>query len=159
MEIIKLNESGLAYVIIAIKPNNKYIFRQTQFKLDTAAGITTISKKSLKQMGYDDFWVKNNTTIGPIKEVSSAGGKYEPAYCVVLPLSTIHGKTLKNWPFYIRPEDDRDYRNLLGVDILSHFEFTFNYKDGCVTIKSISDPYISFPMLPNQRIDELEVNI
>jgi len=156
MEIIKLNESGLAYVIISIRPNNKYIYRQTPFKLDTAAGITTISKKSLKQLGYDDDWVKSNTTIGPIKEVSSAGGKYEPAYCVVLPVSTILGKTLNNWPFYIRPEDDRDYRNLLGVDILSHFEFTFSYKVGCVKIEPIDDPYIEFPMLPNQSIDELE---
>ena len=156
MEIIELNESGLAYVIISIKPNSKFIYRQIPFKLDTAAGITTISKKSLKQLGYDNIWVKNNTTIGPIKEVSSAGGKYEPAYCVILPISTILGKTLKNWPFYIRPEDDRDYRNLLGVDILSHFKFTFNYKIGHVKIEAIDDPYIAFPMLPNQSIDELE---
>ncbi|MCL2662553.1 MAG: hypothetical protein FWE83_04400 [Oscillospiraceae bacterium] len=158
MEIIELDENGLAYVLISIKPRERHIHRQIPFKLDTAAGITTISKKSLKQLSYDDAWVKNNTIIGPIKEVSSAGRGYEPAYCVVLPISTIQGKSLKNWPFYIRPEDDRDYRNLLGIDILSHFDFSFNYRKGYVKMNPIHDSYIDFPMLPNQSIDELEVD-
>ena len=156
MEIITLDEKGLAYVPIYIKPKDKLIPRRTLFKLDTGAGVTTIGKEILNFLGYSDNWINDNTTIGPIKEVASAGSKYEPAYCVVLPIATMFGKTLKNWPFYIRPESNRDYRNLLGVDILSFFDFTFSYKDGCVSIQPIDDPFISFPMLPGQSIDELE---
>ena len=56
MDIIELDENGLAYVPISVKPKDRHIHRQIPFKLDTAAGITTISKKSLKQLGYDDAW-------------------------------------------------------------------------------------------------------
>ena len=45
MEIIELDENGLAYVLISIKPRDRHIHRQIPFKLDTAAGITTISKR------------------------------------------------------------------------------------------------------------------
>jgi len=46
MEIIELDKNGLAYVPIFIKPKDKHIYRQILFKLDTGAGITTISKKA-----------------------------------------------------------------------------------------------------------------
>jgi hypothetical protein len=155
MEIIALDDNGFANVPIFIKPKDKFIYRSVLFKLDTGAGITTISKMSLKLLRYDESWIKKNTVIGPIKEVSSAGRGFEPAYCVVLPTSTILGKTLNNWPYYIRPEDDRDYRNLLGIDILSHMIFTFNYKVGTVNMEAIDNPFVTFPMLPEQSIDEL----
>ena len=155
MEIIELDKNGLAFVPIFIKPSNKYIYRQILFKLDTGAGITTISKKSLNLLGYNDNWIENNTVIGPIKEVSSAGRGFEPAHCVVLPRSTLFGKALNNWPYYIRPEHDRDYRNLLGVDILSHFEFTFSYRTGTLKMEPIDSSAVLLPMLPEQSIDEL----
>ncbi|MDR2590817.1 MAG: retroviral-like aspartic protease family protein [Oscillospiraceae bacterium] len=158
MEIIALDNKGLANIPIYIKPKEKHIPRRTYFKLDTGASITTISKNMLNSLGYCDDWIKSNSTNGPIKEISSAGRGYELAYCVILPYSTILGKVLNNWPFYIRPEDDRDYRNLLGVDILSNFKFTFCYNTGYVNIEAINDPYINFPMLPHQKIDELDIN-
>jgi hypothetical protein len=156
MEMIELDRKGLAYVPIFIKPKDRFIFRRILFKLDTGAGMTTISKTSLNSLGYSDEWVKEHTRVGPIKEVSSAGGKYEPAYCVIISDSTLFGKTLKNWPFYIRPEEDRDYRNLLGVDIVSYFDFTFSYRTGCVSIEAIDHSVIKYPMLDNQSIDELD---
>lgn len=159
MEIIELDKNGLAYVPVFIKPKDKYIYRQILFKLDTGAGITTISKKSLNLLGFNDDWIKNNTVIGPIKEVSSAGIGFEPAHCTVLQRSTLLGKTLNNWPYYVRPENDRDYRNLLGVDILSHFEFTFSYKAGTLSIEPNENPVIKLPMLPDQSIDELEADL
>jgi len=156
MEIIELDKRGIAFVPIFIRPKEKLIYRRILFKLDTGAGITTISKASLNSLGYGDEWIKTNTVIGPIKEVSSAGREFEPAYCVVLPLSTLFGKTLRNWPFYIRPEDDRDYRNLLGVDIFSYFDFTFSYRTGHLNIEPIENPVVKYPMLTDQGIDELE---
>ena len=157
MEIVELDKKGLAYIPIFIKPKEKLIYRRILFKLDTGAGITTISKVVLNSLGYNDEWIRNNILVGPIKEVSSAGRDFEPAHCVVLPNSTLFGKTLKNWPFYIRPEDDRDYRNLLGVDILSYFDFTFSYKTGFVSIESIEKSVMKYPMLANQSIEELEL--
>jgi len=140
-----------------MKPKEKLIYRRILFKLDTGAGITTISKVVLNSLGYNNDWIRNNIVVGPIKEVSSAGRDFEPAHCVIIPISTLFGKTLKNWPFYIRPEDDRDYRNLLGVDILSYFDFTFSYKTGFVSIESIENSVMSYPMLANQSIEELEL--
>ena len=155
MEIIELDKKGFAYIPIFIKPKEKMIYRRILFKLDTGAGITTISKLSLNSLGYNDEWIKSNTIIGPIKEVSSAGRDYEPAYCVVLSSSTLFGKTLINWPFYIRPENDRDYRNLLGVDIFSYFDFTFSYKTGFINIEPIEKSVMKYPMLNDQSIEEL----
>jgi len=157
MEIVELDRKGLAYIPIFVIPKEKLIYRRILFKLDTGAGITTISKVVLNSLGYNDDWIKNNIVVGPIKEVSSAGRDYEPAHCVVLPSSTLFGKTLKNWPFYIRPEDDRDYRNLLGVDILSYFDFTFSYKTGFVSIEPIEKSVMKYPMLATQSIEELEL--
>ena len=73
MEIIELDKNGLAFVPIFAKPKDKYIYRRLLFKLDTGAGITTISKRSLNLLGFKDDWIKSNTVIGPTKEVSSAG--------------------------------------------------------------------------------------
>ena len=48
MEIIKLDENGLAYVPISVKPRDRHIHRQIPFKLDTVdAQLSSLNKKQL----------------------------------------------------------------------------------------------------------------
>ena len=149
---IELTEEGRAEIIINIKPFDELELRNVKFKLDTGADITTINKNELKVLGYGKEWISNNMSKHPALTITRAGSKNEPAYYVQIPKCNILGRDLFNWPIYIRPETDKDFPNLLGIDILHNFDFDFRYSSGILAIWPINESYIKIPMLASQEI-------
>jgi len=166
---IKLNNDGFAYIEIGMKPFEGFIQKKVEFKLDTGANISTISKEDLRQkLGYTEAWITANTIEDSRLCVNSASMPSERAYYVAIPICNVLNKKLMNWPFYIRPigevvtasdgkEIDRDYNNLLGLNIFSYFNFEFSYSTGMLKINSIQKPYIKFSMISNQSIHEVTI--
>jgi len=155
MESVRLSSEGIAHVEMHVKPFNQLALRPISFKLDTGAGITTISKEALSSLGYSDDWLRENIKLHETRTLSSAGRDFEAAHYVRIPAANLLGKDFIEWTFYIRPESDRDYRNLLGADIFSNFDFTFRYSTGFLEIEPITNSAVKFQMLDGQRIEEV----
>jgi len=165
---IQLTAEGRAIVPVDVKPFNELKLIRVHFKVDTGADITTISKKELNVLGYDEMWIKNNTKEHPTRRVTRAGGGEEPAYYVQIPKCNVLGRDLSHWPFHIyimtdeekerykNKDADFDFPNLLGIDILSHFDFSFNYSKGDLIIQPIAVSAIKLEMIDNQSIFELQ---
>ena len=155
MNKIKLSEEGRAHIPVNMKLYNDSLLEKVIFKLDTGADLTTINKKDLVILGYSKEWIKENAVKSLTCTISGAGGKIESAYYVVVPISNILGRDLHNWTFYIRMDDDKDFPNLLGIDILLNFNFTFNYDIGFLSIEPACNPIIKKQMIKNQRIEDI----
>ena len=148
-----LSSTGRAYVPVFLLPYDRIILLNIEFQVDTGADLTTINKSLLTtRLGYPKEWIMANAVRDAKRTISRAGGKKEPAWYVVIPIANVLGRDLKNWPFYIRIEDDRDYPSLLGIDVLSHFNFTINYGKGYFSAEPEINPAISIPMLSGQEI-------
>ena len=153
----KLSKEGRAYVPVHIKPCDEKTLQNISFKIDTGADLTTISKKELHTIGYSMEWINKNAVKDVKHTLTRAGGKKETAWYIVIPISNFSGCDMKNWTFYIRVEKDRDYPNLLGLDVLSNFNFTFNYDMGILSVEPAKKPVIVFPKLINQDISSISV--
>jgi hypothetical protein len=156
MARVALDERGLAFVPVFIKPFDDVLLEQIDFKLDTGATITTVSKTSLTSLGYSESWIDINKKMHPTMTLESAGHKAEPAYYIRISKANFFGRDLIDWPFYIRPEHDRNYRNLLGVDIFSKFDFTYQFSTGYLEIVQIMDSVVQTGMLDGQSIEEVK---
>jgi len=127
------------------------------YKIDTGADISTISKISLFDLGYDYDWIKQNVILfkDEDKPTTASGEKVNAGY-IQFPLLNILGYEAKYWPFQIIIDDDKDFRNLLGRDLLSGFNYEFNNDEDLFTITRASIFKPRFPFLANQEINELE---
>jgi hypothetical protein len=97
------------------------------FLVDTGADNTTISKQTLLGLGYDMDWIRQKTI--PLKESDkpkTAVGETVNAGFVQLPLINILGYEGKNWAFQIVIDENQDFANLLGRDLLTGFNYTFD---------------------------------
>ena len=59
---VDFGEYGRVYVRINIKPYDNITMLPLEFKVDTGADTTTISKAELEKLGYDMEWIKQNAT-------------------------------------------------------------------------------------------------
>ena len=122
--IIKFSELDRVYVPIYIKPLNSYTMLQREFKVDTGADSTTISKEVLYNMGYTPQWVNSNIIEKGF--ITLANNTEVEAGVIQLSVINILGYECKQWPFIIIIEDGVDFRNLLGRDLLAGFNYMFN---------------------------------
>ena len=151
-----LSKEGRAFVPVYMKKYDGLLYT-ILFKLDTGADLSTISKVDLIELlGYSQEWINQNAVKSETKTITSAGGECESAYYIVIPEANILGRDLQNWTFYIRLEDDKDFPNLLGIDILLNFNFTFNFNNGTLSIEPEWNPKIKKPLLENQKIGEIQ---
>jgi len=63
MTEFNFEEYGRVYIPINVKPQNGTILSPIEFKADTGADHTTISKMDLASIGYDMAWIKRNVVI------------------------------------------------------------------------------------------------
>lgn len=152
----ELTAEGRAYVPVFIKPYDSHVLEHVMFKLDTGADLTTISKADLELLGYTPDWIVSNTKISEEREVASAGGNFEKARYIQIPKANFLGRDLVNWPFHIRSEAGKDYRNLLGIDVLSNFDFSFKFSEGILQIIPISNIKIVLDSYEGQWIEAIE---
>ena len=156
MHTFDFSEFGRVFLPLYIKPFDELTLLDTDFKVDTGADKTTISKHSLYRLGYDINWIKNNTVVYTDKDkpTTASGDKVNAGY-IQLPLINLLGYEAKYWPFQIIIDENQDFRNLLGRDLLTGFNYNFNNDDDIFTIKraNIFKPRYSF--LPKQEIHEI----
>jgi len=152
------SEYGRVYIPINIKPLRGTTLSDTPFKVDTGADTTTISKKVLVSLGYDMKWIKQNAIVykDEDKPTTAAGEKINAGY-VQLPLINILGYEGKNWAFQIIMDEKQDFRNLLGRDLLTGFNYQFNNDDDMFTISRTKAFKPRYKLLPMQEINEISV--
>jgi predicted aspartyl protease len=153
-------EFGRVFIPIYIKPSDNPTLLGMKFKVDTGADKTTISKESLSNLGYDMNWIKQNAVIykDEDKPTTASGDKINAGY-VQLPLINILGYEGKNWAFQIIMDENQDFRNLLGRDLLTGFNYQFDNDNDTFTIfrTKIFKPRYEF--LPQQEINEILANL
>jgi predicted aspartyl protease len=127
-----------------------------EFKVDTGADTTTISKSSLAWIGYDIKWIEKNAVIykDEDKPTTATGDKINAGY-IQLPLIHILGYEGKHWPFQVIIDKDKDFRNLLGRDLLTGFNYSFSNDDDVFTIDRAKVFKPRYTFLPNQEINEM----
>ena len=125
-------------------------------KVDTGADKSTISKLSLVSLGYDMVWIRKNAVIlnDTEKPITASGESVDAGY-VQLPLISILGYEGKNWPFQIILDENQDFRNLLGRDLLTGFNYRFDNDLDIFTIERAQSFKPRYPFLPNQEINEI----
>ncbi|MDR2167217.1 MAG: retroviral-like aspartic protease family protein [Clostridiales bacterium] len=126
--VINLEKEGRAYVEIDILKCSDTVMKSVIFKVDTGADCTTISKIDLSRLGYTNQWIYRNMQPFPGK-LSNANENVVDAALIKIPLINILGHEVKNMPFLVIKESGRDFRNLLGLDLLSAFNYAFNNDD------------------------------
>ena len=149
-------EYGRVFVPIHVKPLKKIVMRQLQFKVDTGADMSTISKVDLENLGYDMDWIKQNAVVFEDKDkpTTASGDKINAGY-VQLPLINILGYEGKGWPFQIIMDENQDFRNLLGRDLLIRFNYEFNNDDDLFTIRRTKVFKPRYKFLLDQEIHEV----
>ena len=149
-------EYGRVYLPIYIKPQYEHTMFPVSFKVDTGADTTTVSKSALTNLGYDMAWIRKNVVVfnDDEKPITAAGDKVNAGY-VQLPLISILGYEGKNWPFQIIMDANQDFRNLLGRDLLTGFNYLFNNDDDVFAIDRTIIFKPRYPFLANQEINEL----
>ena len=159
MDKIELKKMGNAFVPINIKPISDTTMRPIDFKVDTGADVTTISKEDLRDFGYDLDWIVLNAVIfdHADKPTTASGEKVNAGY-VKLPLLNILGYEAKNWPFLIVMDEDHDFRNLLGRDLLVGFNFCFDFDNNHFTIEKTKTFIPRIPLQPTQEINEIKTS-
>jgi predicted aspartyl protease len=153
-----LAEFGRAYISMHIKPINDTTMRPISFKVDTGADKTTISRYHLFLLGYGAEWLKQNVVMYEDKEkpTTASGEKISAGY-VQLPLINILGYEGKNWSFQVILDEKHDFRNLLGRDLLTGFNYSFDNDADVFSISRTKTFKPRYEFLPNQEIHELHV--
>ena len=152
-------EHGRTYVAIHVKPKDSTVLESIDFKVDTGADVTTITKKDLLLVGYDKAWIHDNVQINHDSPLTTADERPLQTGYVQVPLINIFGYEAKNWPFTILVDDcwNMDFRNLLGRDLLSGFNYTFDNVNDLMRIERNPSFKCRYKFLPGQEINALEI--
>ena len=128
---VRFNKLGFAYVRFFIKPSDKPMMLDHPYKVDTGANSTTISKKALQNLGFDDNWVKLGKQLVESERPTVATGEpIDNCYMIALPEIQLGGYVGYNWPFLVSLNDDIQFRLLLGTDTMQFFNWEFDYENG-----------------------------
>jgi hypothetical protein len=157
--MIDFAERGRVYMLINIKPLDDTKMEPIPFKVDTGADISTISKLDLVALGFDMDWIKDNAVVfkDEDKPTTATGEKIDAGY-VKLPLINILGYEGKLWPFQIIMHENQDFRNLLGRDLLTGFNYSFNNDKDKFSIARAKRFKARYNFLPEQEIYEAALN-
>lgn len=141
---------------IAVKPQDDVTLIPIDFKVDTGADTTTVSKVVLARLGYDMEWIKQNVVVFKDKDkpTTASGDKINAGY-IQLPLINILGYEGKQWPFQIILDEKQDFRNLLGRDLLTGFNYWVSNDEDIFTIVRAKRFKPRYVFLPNQEINEV----
>ncbi|MCL2225683.1 MAG: retropepsin-like domain-containing protein [Defluviitaleaceae bacterium] len=156
MHKFSFREYGRVYVPVHIKPLHNVTLFPIEFKIDTGADTTTISKHVLFRFGYDMDWIKQNAVVYEDKDkpTTAAGEKINAGY-VQLPLINVLGYEGRNWVFQIVMDEKVDFRNLLGRDLLTGFNYQFDNDEDIFTISRTKAFKPRYTFLPQQEINEI----
>ena len=111
---------------------------------------------ALARLGYDAEWIKQNTIAynDENKPITASGDRINAGY-VQLPLISVLGYEGVRWPFQIILDEDKDFRNLLGRDLLTGFNYRFNNDEDIFTIGRAKAFKPRYKFLSGQDINEI----
>jgi len=117
------------HVPLDCKPLDNVTLYTLKFKIDTGADFTTVSRSDLLLLGYDESWIKSSGKLVADGTSTADGSKVE-SYIIKFPLFNLQGLDFKNWPMFVLFDSickcgklaQRDYRNLLGNDVIDMFD-------------------------------------
>ena len=156
MTRIAFSEHGRVYVPINIKPLKDTTMLRVRFKADTGADISTISKMDLLDLGYDKDWIQQNAVVFSDEDKpTTASGDRIDAGLVQLPIINILDYEGKCWPFQIVMSEKHEFRNLLGRDLLTGFNYQFNNDYDIFSIDRTKVFKPRYKFLTDQGIHEL----
>jgi len=128
---------GFAYIDIHIRAPESPAMSYLNYKVDSGANRTTISRDFLFDLGYNEDWIKKGELlIGDERPTVATGEPIEDCYIVSLPEISIGDNVGYNWPFLTSLSVQ--YRNLLGTDTMSFFNWEFDYEKGICRYNLIS---------------------
>ena len=129
MHDIKFNHRGFAFVRVYIRMLSSPTMAYFDYKIDSGANRTTISSMFLNNLGYDNDWIKSGVLLtGDERPTVATGEPINDCYIVSLPEINIGNYVGYNWP--ILTSLSVQFRNLLGTDSMSFFNWEFNYEKG-----------------------------
>jgi len=126
-------------------------------KVDTGADFTTLSKERLNDLGYDYRWITENAVTGNKYNVATAAGDVEVVGLLQIPLANILGYEISKWPFRVVMDEKRDFRNLLGRDLLAGFDYTFRNSIGQFEISRLDKFTPLYEFITGQSINEARI--
>ena len=158
MHTFKFSKFGRVYIPLFIKPRKGTTLYPVDFKVDTGCDTTTISKGDLFDLGYDNNWINKNIIVfkDEDKPKTASGEKVNAGY-VQLPLANVLGYEAKYWPFQIIIDEDKDFPNLLGRDLLTGFNYDFNNDNDILTVRRTDAFKPRYQFLPKQEIHEVDI--
>jgi predicted aspartyl protease len=134
---VKMTKEGRVKFYVYLKENGGINMAKVAFKVDTGADITVISREHLRVAGYSDIWVHKN--MQSVKGfVTGAGGHFLDLVTVSIPLINVAGHEIKSALFHTTKNPKGQVRNLLGLDVLSAFDFAFINSENIFRIKKHS---------------------
>jgi len=172
---LDIESSGRTFCPIYISRFNSAEMIPINFKIDTGADFTTISKSTLCKLNYSLEWIDKNK-IPAATPASVASGENIPTYFVPLQSISLFGVAGINYPFGVLLDDEilaprpgcedcahigikkMDYRLLLGNDLLSCFDIRTDRDCSKLYLERRSSLSMKAPILfPNQHLHSLEV--
>ena len=152
MEKFDFSELRRVYIPVYVKPFSQTAMKPVQFKVDTGADSTTISKHELYKLGFTLDWIREKSVI---ETASTADGSVFTVGVVQLPVINLLDYEGKNWPFLVIIDEKRDFRNLLGRDLLSGFNYNFDNDVNVFEIKKANAFHFIGEKLPGQQMHEV----
>lgn len=153
---IPFKEYGRVYAPLFVKPLDDVEMQPLDFKVDTGADTSTISKPDLIDLGFDMDWIHKNAFVYEENDKpKSASDERLNAGYIQLPLINLYGYEGKCWPFQIIIDEDSDFRNLLGRDLLTGFNYQFDNDNDVFTIDRAKTFKPRYRFLPKQEIHEI----
>lgn len=152
MAKIKIDAAGFVNLRVYVIPRDKPMDSYLQFKVDSGANSTTISKAKLHELGYDDEWIKQGKLLKGKECPSTATGEViTDCYRVVVPEIRLGIWTGRNWSFLVRLNDDekQQFRLLFGTDSMRFFNWFFDYKNGVCDYDGLVDT--RYPLFNQQE--------
>ena len=92
------------------------------------------------------------------KPTTASGDRIDAGY-IQLPLINILGYEGKFWPFQIIMDEKQDFRNLLGRDLLTGFNYHFDNDEDVSSIGKTRIFKPRYKFLPGQEIHEIVADV
>jgi len=173
MPKIAIPDSGRIVCRVQIKPFDSFLLEPVEFKIDTGADFSTISKSALLELGFTESWIEANKK--PMKTSTTvASGEEIISYYIKLPIINIYGIEGTDYPFGILMDKEEslpkptcrgceftkhkklDYRTLLGNDILSCFKVSIDWNSGVVDLDPQNNLDVRNKKYPDRQLNFIE---
>ena len=157
-----IDEHRRMNVLLDCMPLDTATLVTLQFKIDTGADFTTISRSDLLKLGYDAAWIKTNGRL-ITGGASTADGNVAESYVIKFPLFNLSGLDFRSWPMFVLFDSvcecgkvtNRDYRNLLGNDVIDMFDLARYARRGSFELVPSPAFVISNKIFDDQVVDAI----